>query len=1834
MLRSQTAVGTQPIKQPGPYDLFPRPAVASWLDGIQAKIQQGLNPPDSPGPSKSPSPVHEEEEEDVQEPVADVVQNGLSLVDQQQDYDETDEFGEEFDEDDDEDIEEEYHEDEGMRQEQGHDDQQVESDGDIQNVASSPDQPEPLFQMYGDDDEEEEEEDEENDQDVQEVPDRYDEQDEDQDELFESRSQSEYDPAYGVVPEEDGAAYVGSDGDVYGDEDQEEEDEDEEDEHEDEEEQEDGDEEEEEEEEQVEQSHGEEDEESDDGIQYMGTSESPAPKSDPHQYASPPNTLYPTLPLPSPPTTYVESGQTPQSEEQISQLPPFSEDAIDPSLLAQIVQQVHNNMPEDDAGPSIFGGNAVSYQPQSSTYQDLLPTHAFLQQPSTAYDSGYGEQDEEEQDQDEIALEGQEEEDEEEEDRDEVSYEGQKGEDDQDELSDEDDSQGSYDDQEEEQLENVKRPVFTEVIEIGSSSDEDEAEDEEEQQVEEDEDEEEEEGEEDGEEEEDEGEEDGEEEEAEEIEYAEDRDHTNASDGKRNEIQQEAEDSSSDRQEAEKEEEEEAIVIEANDIIAEEVSEEVSDTFDETPKPPEEAIMYDGEVIEDRHFVPSEVQEPNYVQSEAVTPSSVLPMEMEVIEVVEVTEVTGVQATGGANTITGPEPIMTPSIHDPIISELIQESQIPVDQPVSQREDLSTSKEDAIESQQENLTTPQLTDEFTMDVDEPPIKDENLEEANFSPFDTPTASNPLEPFHAEDFVAFDSVKAVESSDGPSVTNTPTVETAGIEFMTVGTALSDDIMANSIDVLPDPRAGLPDSPTIMPEVSHIQQPLSAVSPFLVGEPSVHLPPVEIVTPVEELSPENPTDLPDPKLSPPDADIAMPFIPHDLRPSIDRSPSLAVEPPEKDPLPGDVPTAAASRSSTPVSLPDPTVPPPNTSARQPLDIHTMVPQDHVTPSLVVEIPRDPIPADITSAISSRAATPPALPDPGLPPADTLVTGPLDPHDLVPHPPSSPSLIVEPPGRDPVPSDILSAPGTRAATPTELPDPALPPPDSYLRAPLTPHQLIPSEYPQTPSLLVEAATDSPAQTMSRNPSALGSFVQFSSSDVDVSSEGDDDIQVHVRWIEPETSTQSITTNVEEQVEASEGNETEDQSTPAEGQKMDGEEQHSLNTATEEEKEAKEAAKETSEAALSAEESPSEADIQVDVQQVSPDEQRDRPEEAQGPLPSSDNEADRTAKTLWESIQDDHEPSSSIMPEEVHQPVLSTNEERSEEKKTEKGSPQKEKPPPFLPQVSESTIMRLFHRHGSPSNASGPGPETTAHQRTRSRGRASTSLEPPTTRSHCYYEKLRVADDDLTAVILVPHCAIPGSKQLEQETSYVEGRSSESEETEGMKLQMDHDHPILLPQLTTKIRRLVGNQLVDEGHCYVLYAKEDAKVPEIEENGTPKGTPLRGHRKRRSMGGSASRLSTGGDDEDSTVSIQVESYETPSKKRATLSPPATRSGRKRGTASASVEPELEAGATPARRGRGGRPSSSRKGKGRESSVTSDTASRMSNTASPGPTLRRSARMSIARGENIPELEEGTPVPAEDELESKSVTASPGPRLEESESPTKATPRRSTRMSLRGKQNASTATPEPQAEGQADTEVDDPLGVESATPLETARLRSPRKPISSASKIDEAPYRPESEEEEEDVEEEQGGDDKPLSSARSTLSVEIPSSKKRKSRASEAQNANEEDLKDDSAPAASTRKRKARAASKEPDVIANPDEVTVDQGETAMRETRGMKRRAIESKLVPGTPVPEPETTGEEGEDDDIQVKAETSPTSSTRTSSRSGGWSGRLMKKFGWGR
>jgi hypothetical protein len=58
------------VAQPKAYDLFSPPEVQDWLSAIQDKIKKGLNPQASPPPSRSPSPLQNEQ--------LDVTQSGLS----------------------------------------------------------------------------------------------------------------------------------------------------------------------------------------------------------------------------------------------------------------------------------------------------------------------------------------------------------------------------------------------------------------------------------------------------------------------------------------------------------------------------------------------------------------------------------------------------------------------------------------------------------------------------------------------------------------------------------------------------------------------------------------------------------------------------------------------------------------------------------------------------------------------------------------------------------------------------------------------------------------------------------------------------------------------------------------------------------------------------------------------------------------------------------------------------------------------------------------------------------------------------------------------------------------------------------------------------------------------------------------------------------------------------------------------------------------------------------------------------------------------------------------------------------------------------------------------------------------------------------------------------------------------------------------------------------------------------------------------------------------------------------------------------------------------------
>ncbi|OCF44891.1 hypothetical protein I317_01170 [Kwoniella heveanensis CBS 569] len=1895
-----------PIKRPSAYDRF---EASSWLDQLQAKIKRELNPPDSPGPSRSPSPIALDAPEDgTQTEEADVLNapfppllNGDQEV-EDEDGSEQDEYG-----DDDGALEANEHQ-HGVDEE---------SDG-IEVLEDSE-------QEYDDDEE----------------PGEHNEelfgsqQDGDEDQLFESQSQGEYDPAYGVVAEEDNAAYVGSDGDVYDEDDDEEFDEDAADDEEQEEVEDD--------EEDPAEAQGdsdedeaeEEEDDDDDEIEYVGTSQSPAPKTTALVSSpAPPSNLYPLLP-PPPPPIFAQEAHT-DSDDQIAQFPTFADEAIDPSLLAEIVQQVHEAMPEDDgASPSMLTAplstqSILQFQeaPQAALYAedprqsseeqaDDEGTHltqasgsASYLKPETGYAAQYAAYDALDRGYDRANNYGDQGEDE---DGDEGKFNNlSEAHYDEDELDHESDN--GEDDNSNLHPKPVRRPIPSdEVIEIGSSSEEDEdLEDEE-------------------------GEEDEDDEDDEEVVEEEDED-----DNERNKKLQEVEDqyptvyrsvdeeglSDLDSNDNEEEEEDQYIgeggddddivmdepqegvqhILVDEDVIVEEVSDQPlqeaesgeADVSDDQPA--EEAIMYDGEVIEDRHAPIPDVVFPHSLKASEMDEDE--PQET-AIEVIEIT-----QTVGNDDEIsTRPEPAVDDGIaevEEPVDSgrtviEVVEITQTTLESAKTADEDVQpvTTAEEPLPADrpaEQELVEPEVTDSFTVDVEDSMI--DKSEEPTPSPIQRPAHLQTEGVFNDEDYISFDTpepneeeitaqTRAQDSLVEDSTTDSDLVDrTEGISAAQMEGARSRS--EDPVDTMPNPQTSFSSEiVTAMPDVPRQVQLTSDVSTSPATETPTLPTPADLVSPSDISERDTPPSFPDSSARAPETDVAMPVVPLTIVDADRRSPSVVAEHAEHDPLPEDV-TEAVSQAEIPVSFPDPSLPPPNTSAAQPLDIHNIVPKANDTPSLVVEIAQDPVPADIASAGPSRPPSPPILPNPRLAAPDTSTENPLNLLDFEPRPQRSPSLMVEPPEVDPVPGDIVSTVVSRAASPVNMPDPSLPPPDAYLEAPLTPHRLSPSSEPQTPSLEVEPPADTPtAAVFSRLPSTMGSTVDTAdvemsdqNDDEDVQGDGDDnrnddkdnnndddDIQIDVRQISPpprELDTQSRSEEGEQQAQ--------DDDAPEEG------EQRAHDDASEGVQASRESTpgqEETFDPFSALNDPDDDEDISVEVHQVEPGQSfRNASEEAEPAPEEMDREEGTTAGRGSEEVPlSDAQNSSADLEEEpqtddtvaqgpqrsgsatpvgsssqfesqsdaASEPAVHDTSEpasvddgaesiQSDEEKTEAGSPVKESSavlPPPLPHMTSSAIMRLRHIHGNAPDQPPAVEPAPTHRRTRSKAQASASPAPPppVTRSHCYYEKLRVSDDDLTAVIMVPHCTVSDLEQLEEETSQVEGEASDMEELEARTQQMDHSNPILHPRLTTKIRRIIGAQIFDEGHCYLLYAADDAKLPPADEFGTPKSTASGKHRSRKSLSAVPPRFTVEEDDRtDRTDSGDVNTVSTPVKRGRTASPARRRSLPKEQAAAATVEPEEDIIVTPVRRGGSVKPVGARKGKGRESSILSDTGSVVSTAASPGPGLRRSARVSAARGEGIPE--ETLPVPdtVKEEEESDVYAVDPSPTPEPGNSLNKATPlRRSGRRSVPPK----LYTPSPEPMAQADdvkAQVNTPAKDTSATPSKLTPRGQARKSLTLASKKDDAPYRPASDDEEEEEDEagqdeDAGGESdsaiRPPVSAHSTLSVEIPM-RKRKSRASDI-------AKDDGSPG---------TQSDGGDTVAEGSD-DEDPGEKG--ETRENKRRAVESRLVPGTPVPEPQMDTAD-EDVEITMESSDSPIESTAQSglTRSQSWGGRILSRFGWGR
>lgn len=417
----------------------------------------------------------------------------------------------------------------------------------------------------------------------------------------------------------------------------------------------------------------------------------------------------------------------------------------------------------------------------------------------------------------------------------------------------------------------------------------------------------------------------------------------------------------------------------------------------------------------------------------------------------------------------------------------------------------------------------------------------------------------------------------------------------------------------------------------------------------------------------------------------------------------------------------------------------------------------------------IPSGPLPSVIDEH-PTEAITPVAeFPDPYEAPPDTQAPAPLSPGQHVSSFDRSPSLIVEPPLHPPKPDSVPTA-ITRAETPTLLPDPSLPPPDATIPPPLSPGQTVRGPA-LSPSVIVEPP-ENPPEPDSVEEDAPREETPTPLPDPHVAPPDSDTAAPDV----PHLSINADTPNPSIVVEP-----------------------------------------------------PTETLTPIGLQSGFPS-REDTPQVLPDPHePASDTDRDEPdvplmaerAGTLSPSVE--AQATGDIAEGEVDPEVTVSLDDDAQSDKTDT-SP--DRPPPTPNPMAESS--RMLHHHG-------PQHEGHAHaqRQTRSSAKDSTSSQPPVTRSHCFYRKLRLqGEGGLSAEVLVPQCTLFEYERLESENSKDLGEATEAEEKEANGQAITENSPLLHPHLVLKLHRIVGNSIFDEGHCFLLSADsgslESAVKPE----------------------------------------------------------------------------------------------------------------------------------------------------------------------------------------------------------------------------------------------------------------------------------------------------------------------------------------------------------------------------------------------------------------------
>ena len=499
---------------------------------------------------------------------------------------------------------------------------------------------------------------------------------------------------------------------------------------------------------------------------------------------------------------------------------------------------------------------------------------------------------------------------------------------------------------------------------------------------------------------------------------------------------------------------------------------------------------------------------------------------------------------------------------------------------------------------------------------------------------------------------------------------------------------------------------------------------------------------------------------------------------------------------------------------------------------------------------------------------------------------------------------------------------------------------------------------------------------------------------------------------------------------------------------------------------------------------------------------------------------------------------------------------------------------------------------------------------------------------------------------MVLVPQCTVVDEKVLGEEEAENLGEPSVMEQAEGQMRPITANNPQLDDPLNSKLHRIVGAQIVNEGHCYLLSASESALLPPKEDDAET--TPTLGTARGQGSARRGRRSSSKHD--------PISKHTPPPRASPLLAPRQTRaSARKSGI---SVEPESL-----------GRPSASPQlDHGARRSISQGSMS-----GSPGETLKRSLRRSASAAfGNADSPAKHTrsqgPAPVEDSP-GESSESQPTPRAKDSparhtrshisQSAT-PTPESPPQKRTRGGRGTSTGVARAKGadslgfiKGEAGDEVDELDSIPRADDIEidvkvetTPVGKGKRGRRSAARTTDDAPYRPAEEseadsagemevksEEEEEVKPAKGkgrarkaksessvppAEDEPEEAIETDAETDVvweepvPSPKvaKRKSRRSLAamkDNAafkydpsatatpdeSDPEMDDDDTPAPGRlhkgRKRKSRPSmmDREPSSLWKDTTAAEAEGEVTVGvETRSTKRRAVDDAKQPGSPV------------------------------------------------